>query len=40
MRKKQKLKLYEQEKAKLRRENLPPAEYERRIRAIAEKLKL
>lgn len=40
MRKSKRFKLYEQEKAKLRRENLPPAEYERRIREIAKKLKI
>lgn len=40
MRKMQRFKLYEQEKEKLRRENLPPAEYERRMREIAKKLKL
>lgn len=40
MRKMQRFKLYEQEKEKLRRENLPPVEYERRMREIAKKLKL
>ncbi len=40
MRKKQRFKLYEQEKEKLRRGKILPAEYEQRMREIAKKLKL
>ena len=40
MRKSRRYKIYEREKAKLRRRNLPPGEYQRRIQELSRKLKI
>lgn len=40
MRKNKRYRLYEREKEKLRRANLSPEEYTRRIRELAKKLKI
>lgn len=40
MRKNRRYKIYEREKEKLRRANLPPEEYTRRIRELTRKLKI